>query len=133
MKICLVSVSPTSPYRFHRKYLGLGYIHAYALLDSALMQRVSIEHECYDLAGVTPEDLADQLQSLAYDLVGFSCFLWNTPLILDTAVHLKKRQSKIKIILGGPEANADPGMIFAKTQPLTLFPWGRVKKLFMRC
>lgn len=38
------------------------------------------------------------------DIIGFSCFLWNVDTVIKICRELKKKNPKIKIFLGGPEA-----------------------------
>jgi len=43
-----------------------------------------------------------------YDLVCFSCYIWNIKETLELANNLKKVKRNIKILLGGPEVSYDP-------------------------
>jgi radical SAM superfamily enzyme YgiQ (UPF0313 family) len=107
MNILLVSVSFISPHTFHRKFLGLAYLHAHALADEALRGRVGITHRFFDLASSSPSDIAEAILDASPDLVGFGCFVWNTPHVLETAALLKAKNPSIRIVLGGPEVDHD--------------------------
>ncbi|MBU0756186.1 MAG: radical SAM protein [Planctomycetes bacterium] len=130
MKIRLLSISPLSPYRFHRKYLGLGYLHAYALADHSLRQRIEIEHTCFDITGAIPETMAGKILETSCDLIGFSCFVWNTPFILKTSYHLKRLNPCVKIILGGPEVESAPRRLLEENACIDFICTGPGEKTF---
>jgi len=52
-----------------------------------------------------PEDIAEKCKE--YDVVTFSCYIWNITQTLDVAKTLKKLNPSIKILLGGPEVSYD--------------------------
>jgi anaerobic magnesium-protoporphyrin IX monomethyl ester cyclase len=43
----------------------------------------------------------------AYDIVAFSCYIWNITQTLDAARRIKKHNPAVKILLGGPEVSYD--------------------------
>ena len=47
-----------------------------------------------------PEDIAKQCKG--YDVVAFSCYIWNITQTLSVASELKQINPNIKILLGGP-------------------------------
>ncbi|MHC4943075.1 MAG: B12-binding domain-containing radical SAM protein [Planctomycetota bacterium] len=130
MKISLVSISPSTPYCFHSKYLGLGYIHAYALADSNLRKRVEVEHKSFDITEAPPERMAGKILDTTCDLVGFSCFVWNTPFILKTAFYLKRLNPRVKIILGGPEVESVPMKVLGDNSSIDFICTGPGEKTF---
>jgi len=107
MNVVLASVSFSTAFTFHKKFLSLGYIHAHAMADSTIAANVEITHEFYDSRFLDPEDIAEQIMELSPDLVGFSCYVWNTLQVLYTANQLKRIAPKVKIILGGPQVEVD--------------------------
>jgi anaerobic magnesium-protoporphyrin IX monomethyl ester cyclase len=52
-----------------------------------------------------PEDIATSAAS--YDIVAFSCYIWNITQTLAVARNLKEINPNIKILLGGPEVSYD--------------------------
>lgn len=52
-----------------------------------------------------PEDIAKQCYE--YDVVAFSCYIWNITQTLAVARELKRINPSIKILLGGPEVSYD--------------------------
>jgi anaerobic magnesium-protoporphyrin IX monomethyl ester cyclase len=52
-----------------------------------------------------PEDIADKCKD--YDVVAFSCYIWNITQTLAVARILKSINPNIKILLGGPEVSYD--------------------------
>lgn len=52
-----------------------------------------------------PEDIADKCKD--YDVVAFSCYIWNITQTLAVARVLKNINPNIKILLGGPEVSYD--------------------------
>ena len=42
-----------------------------------------------------------------YDLIGFSCYIWNIEKIKELAADIKKACPRVRILLGGPEAGND--------------------------
>ncbi len=53
----------------------------------------------------SPEDIARYCE--AYDLVAFSCYIWNIKQTLNAARKIKEWYPHIKILLGGPEVSYD--------------------------
>ncbi|MFH2000576.1 MAG: cobalamin-dependent protein, partial [Planctomycetota bacterium] len=103
MKIILASIAFLSPYTFNRRYLGLGYIHAHALSDAALRDKISIDHRYYDFWAYSHADIAGHILESSPDLVGFGCYVWNTLHVIEIAARIKAVNPNIKIILGGPD------------------------------
>jgi radical SAM superfamily enzyme YgiQ (UPF0313 family) len=56
---------------------------------------------------------ADRILAADPELVGFSLYVWNRPLALETASLLKQRRPGLVIFAGGPEATADQAGILA--------------------
>ena len=52
-----------------------------------------------------------------YDLVCFSCYIWNIEQIKELGANLKKASPKMKILLGGPEVSHDA------TELMEAHPW----------
>ena len=62
--------------------------------------------------GIDEYELADRILSTQPDIVGFTCYYWNTGLSYRVAEIIKTKNPKIKIIAGGP--NIDKTNYFVK-------------------
>lgn len=62
-------------------------------------------HWCEFTIKENPEDIANSCK--AYDVVAFSCYIWNITQTLAVARALKRMRPSIKIMLGGPEVSYD--------------------------
>jgi radical SAM superfamily enzyme YgiQ (UPF0313 family) len=51
----------------------------------------------------SPEEIADACTD--YDVLAFSCYIWNITQTLEVAAQVKARNPEIKILLGGPEVS----------------------------
>ena len=105
MKVVLASVSFTSPYTAQRRMLSLGYIHAQAVSDPFINERTEIVHNFYDCSIHDAEYNAKAIMKDDPDLVGFSCYVWNTPDALKVAAEVKRLKPSVQIIVGGPEVS----------------------------
>lgn len=105
MKIHLASVSFTTPYTPQRRFLSLGYLHAYAVTDDVIGPATEIVHEYYDPSIRSAEEIADAICAQQPDLVGFTCYVWNTQDVLAVCEHIRRLRPSIKLILGGPEVS----------------------------
>jgi anaerobic magnesium-protoporphyrin IX monomethyl ester cyclase len=52
-----------------------------------------------------PEEISDTC--LNYDVIAFSCYIWNITQTLNVAKLIKEKNPNIKILLGGPEVSYD--------------------------
>ncbi|MEO8150499.1 MAG: radical SAM protein [Bacteroidia bacterium] len=85
--------------------LNAKYIHlnlAVRLLYALNKHREGIDW-CEFTIKEKPEDIADRC--CGYDVVAFSCYIWNITQTLAVARLLKKLKPGIKILLGGPEVS----------------------------
>ncbi len=105
MKVVLATVTFTTPYSVQRRFLSLGYIHAHAVVDDYIGPRAEIVHRYYDPSLYDPDEIAEQIAQDKPDIVGFTCYVWNTPDNLAISCHLKKMLPDVEIILGGPEVS----------------------------
>jgi len=105
MKVVLASVSFTSPYTAQRRMLSLGYIHAQAISDPFVKERTEIVHKFYDCSIHDPTRIATTILADAPQLVGFSCYVWNTPDVLKVCAEVRRLAPDVEIILGGPEVS----------------------------
>ncbi|MFH0945941.1 MAG: cobalamin-dependent protein [Planctomycetota bacterium] len=107
MRIDFVSATYTTPHTFSRKFLGIGYVHAYAAADPELNGKCDFFHHLIDYRETDWEVIAREVLEWEPDLVGFACYIWNTPAVLGIARLIKKLKPEVKITLGGPEVSYD--------------------------
>lgn len=91
--------------------LALRYLYegAAGFRDSLVLREFTINNE---------EDYVfTELAGGGYDLICFSCYIWNIRPILTLAENLKKALPDLKIVLGGPEVSYDRGTLLAEN------PW----------
>ncbi|MDG2147988.1 MAG: radical SAM protein [Planctomycetota bacterium] len=105
MKVVLASVSFTSPYTAQRRMLSLGYIHAQAISDELIRDTAEVVHKFYDCSIHDETHNAAAILADDPDVVGFSCYVWNTPDVLRVCAEVKRQKPEVKIILGGPEVS----------------------------
>lgn len=97
MKILLTTLNT----KYVHMNLALRYLYesAYEFKDQIQIKEFTINNE---------EDyIYTELVCGGYDLVCFSCYIWNIEKILYLAENLKKAKPQIKIVLGGPEVSFD--------------------------
>jgi anaerobic magnesium-protoporphyrin IX monomethyl ester cyclase len=61
-----------------------------------------------------PEDIANRCKD--FDVVAFSCYIWNITQTLAVARELKKLNPAIKILLGGPEVSYEYSDVIARDE-----------------
>ena len=97
--------------------LNAKYIHL-NLAIRLLYELNHQQHEGLDWHEFTikekPEDIAARCKD--YDVVAFSCYIWNITQTLDVARVLKSINPNIKILLGGPEVSYDYQDIIARPE-----------------
>lgn len=74
----------------------------------AVVKNHDVELKNYYLEQSADEIYKDLLKENP-DVIGFSVYLWNRPVVIETIAALKKSHADIKILAGGPEVSADPG------------------------
>src|SRR5688572_5145768 len=85
--------------------LNAKYIHTN--LAVRLLYQLNKHHEGLDWKEFTIKEDKDGIVALCrgYDVVAFSCYIWNITPTLEVCRRLKAIQPKIKILLGGPEVS----------------------------
>lgn len=90
--------------------LANAFLKAYLCADQALSNRVSVSLADFFL--VQPaEECAAGILAENPDAVGFSVYVWNRALCLETAAILRRRKPQLTIFAGGPEASADAATV----------------------
>ena len=90
MKILLVGINS----KFIHPNLAIRYLKANCDYDT-------------DIIEFTIKDKLDQIINNMkidqYDIIGFSCYIWNIEIIIELLIHIKGNYQNKTIILGGPE------------------------------
>ena len=87
--------------------LALFYLKSYAETDPFLRKNSTINI-------VTPNDIfdhkstAEEIISNNPDIIGFSCYIWNMENTVMICNEVKKINSDVKIIVGGPDVSSVP-------------------------
>ena len=87
--------------------LNAKYIHinlAIRLLYELNKDREGIEWREFTIKE-SPDDIADACKD--FDIVAFSCYIWNITQTIEVAKKLKALNPSVKILLGGPEVSYD--------------------------
>ena len=97
MKILLTTLNS----KYTHSNLALKYLYACAescrnFID---IQEFTINNE--------EDDIFTELLRKSYDLIAFSCYIWNVDKTLALAENLKKARPELRILLGGPEVSYD--------------------------
>jgi len=130
MKVLLASASYPTPFTFHRKFLGLGYIHANAISDPFISKNVEIEHTFHHTRKNTVSQIAEEIVNRSPDLLGFACYVWNSPDVLKIASQIKRIAPKMKILLGGPEVDYEPLVVLEKNRSIDFVSQGEGEENF---
>jgi radical SAM superfamily enzyme YgiQ (UPF0313 family) len=67
-----------------------------------------------------------------YEMVCFSCYIWNIDRILTLAENIKKSNWRIKIVLGGPEVSYETAEFLAKQDYIDVIISGEGERAFQR-
>lgn len=103
MKILLTTLNS----KFIHSNLAIKYI------DAMIKDKVDARIEEFTIN----EDIEDILSKIikgGYDLVAFSCYIWNIEKTLKIAENIKLINPDISILLGGPEVSYDAGKLMEK-------------------
>lgn len=87
--------------------LNAKYIHTN--LAIRLLYELNAEHEGLEWKEFTIKENKDEVASFCsqYNIVAFSCYIWNITPTLELARKIKSINPYIKILLGGPEVSYD--------------------------
>lgn len=105
MRINLLSVTNCIPQTFSRRFLGIGYVHAFLAADPGIGGRCEIHHALFDYDETAWSEVAERILEGDPDLVGFACYVWNGPVVLEIARLIKSMRPDVTIVLGGPEVS----------------------------
>lgn len=105
MKVILASATYSTFITFNRRFLGLGYLHAYCLDDPQIAAECEIRHDFFETMHADLREIAQRIVADEPDIVAFACYVWNTPDILKICAHIKALRPSVTTVLGGPEVS----------------------------
>jgi anaerobic magnesium-protoporphyrin IX monomethyl ester cyclase len=87
--------------------LNAKYIHTN--LAIRLLYELNQQHDGLSWKEFTIKEDKDEIAEHCkdFDLIAFSCYIWNITQTLETARKIKSRNPNVKILLGGPEVSYD--------------------------
>ena len=106
--------------------LALYYLKGYLLKNNSKAQVVI---EVFTENQSIPAILRKILESKA-QVIGFSCYLWNINKILEISRRLKKINSSVKIVLGGPEVSPRAQDLLAQEKAIDVVVRGEGEESF---
>lgn len=128
MKAILVSIYKTTPFNPNYYYpLSLHYLKAYAHKD--LAEDITISINNYDISEATSQIIYDLLKD-SPDVIGFSCYIWNTEKTLEVSHLLKKLNPAVKIVLGGPQVTPAADLILTENECIDVIVRGEGEQTF---
>lgn len=99
--------------------LNAKYIHtslALRLLYVSTKDEHDVSFREYTIKDQIDEIVTDLLKQ-SFDVIAFSCYIWNVEMIGEICIQLKKKKEQCIIIWGGPEVTYDPKH-FLDTYPI---------------
>lgn len=120
MKLLLTTLNS----KFTHSSLALRYIKAYLKKFGH-----EVDMEEYTINN-TIDFIQGQIYKSHYDVVTFSCYIWNFEMTLEIAKNLKKLSPKLKIVFGGPEVSYDPAEIMKKYDFIDYIVFGEGEESF---
>ncbi|WP_206460532.1 B12-binding domain-containing radical SAM protein [Anaerovorax sp. IOR16] len=65
-----------------------------------------------------------------YDIICFSCYIWNRERILYLTENVKKAKPQVRILLGGPEVSFDPTQLMMENESIDFIISGEGEEIF---
>ncbi|KRQ87325.1 (Dimethylallyl)adenosine tRNA methylthiotransferase MiaB [Caloramator mitchellensis] len=118
MRILLAALNS----KYIHSNLAIRYLKEYAKCFKVDIYETTINENPFNIA----IDIANQ----KYDVVGFSCYIWNIENTLKVCSILKEIDENIKIILGGPEVSYDPEDVLKQCSFIDYVIYGEGEETF---
>ncbi len=115
----------------HYYSLALGYLKAYATKDDDVTKNSNIEIVDFCKSCNTVLQILFYLESLKPDIVGFSCYVWNTDMILDICRMMGQVIPDTKIVLGGPEVGPVAEKVLEENKAVDVIVRGEGEATFL--
>lgn len=124
LKVALVALN-----RPGYRSLALAYVRAFAQADERLRNKIGFQ--TLDLTDdVDPWPLVYQVLRLQPDVVGISVTCWNARTVYETCDLLRKADSRIAIVLGGPEVGPQAEEVLATSPAVDMIVRGEGEETF---
>ena len=128
MKVILISIYQATPINPTYYYpLSLHYLKAYAHKDLADGVTIAIKNYTIELQSNL---IIQELLKDSPDVIGFTCYVWNTKKVLELSHLLKKLQPALKIVLGGPQVTATANSILSDNEWVDVIVRGEGEQTF---
>lgn len=120
MKILLSTLNS----KYIHTSLSLQYLYSYCKedFDHMVIQEYTINHHVDYVLG--------EIYKGQFDIVCFSCYIWNISNTLELVRNLKKVNPKQVIVLGGPEVSFDPVDLMEKESSIDYIVFGEGEETF---
>ncbi len=120
MKVLLTTLNS----KYIHTALSLRYLYSYCkeFSDCIILQEYTINHHLDYLLG--------EIYKGEFDIVCFSCYIWNITKTLQVVRNLKKVNPHQIIILGGPEVSFDPVELLKKEKDIDYIIFGEGEETF---
>lgn len=103
-------------------------------LKKYLIKSVDTSNICINiLEGSREQSIDDLLHSIlecSYDIIGLSCFVWNTPKLLELAAAIKNINKNIIIVLGGADVSWISEDILRQNKQIDIIVRGEGEAIF---
>lgn len=128
MKSILVSIYKVTHINANYYFpLSLHYLKAYA--HKELADNITIALKNYSIEEDSNLIIYDLLKD-SPDVIGFSCYVWNTKEILEISNLLKKLNPALKIVLGGPQVTQTADSILTVNECVDVIVRGEGEQTF---
>lgn len=119
MKILLTTLNS----KFIHTNLAIRYIKAYCDdIAEISIKEFTINHR--------EDEILEGIYESEWDIIAFSCYIWNIEETLYIAENLKKIKPNIKIIFGGPEVTYNPKEVLEKNKFIDFIIRGEGERTF---
>jgi radical SAM superfamily enzyme YgiQ (UPF0313 family) len=122
MKILLTTLNS----KYIHSNLAIKYLYSAAIDSRSLI-------DIKEFSINQPDDfIYTEIMRGRYEIVCFSCYIWNIEKILYLAENIKKSNWRIKIVLGGPEVSYETGEFLLKHDFIDIIISGEGERAFKR-
>jgi radical SAM superfamily enzyme YgiQ (UPF0313 family) len=111
--------------------LALLYLKAVLLKDRRLKSKIDVEVKEFLPPLHSDDHILQEIQRYKPDIIGFSCYIWNTEKILLISKKIKKNRKDIKIVLGGSQVSPIAESILEKNPHIDVVVRGEGEITFL--
>lgn len=125
-----ILLSTICPYTYKDIQLALYYLKAYFIKNSSCNSLfVAMDIEVFGINEKLNKIVRD-ITKMRPDIVGFSCYIWNITNILKVAKAIKRTNTNLILVLGGPEVTARAEEILEKEKYVDIVVRGEGEETF---